>query len=321
MKKEFIVNRQGKDFVLYAGLLDQAHREGLKRISTKLLQAPDDTNSQVAICWAEVETEKGIFSGIGDAGPHNVGRMIAPHTIRMAETRAKARALRDAINVGVTAFEELGDVDDDTAPLQRPALVEGSASSAPKEPTPIRQPAAATKPAQQQQPAPASDEQRAQLKRLRSLAGIETPIADDLSAPAAATEIRTLASRPSREGHFSMLVSAAQTLQDEFGVSRAADFPEDTATIGEIDDLLQSFRTDYAARKAAAASAPAPATPAAPAGPVASKVQIDRITKLSAALGRPPQIAVGLTSEAAAAQISTLVHEFNAQAKGGRVHA
>ena len=113
MKKEFIVNRQGKDFALYAGLLDQAHREGLKRITTKLLQAPNDENGQLAICYAEVETEKGIFSGIGDATPQNVGRMIAPHAIRMAETRAKARALRDAINVGVTSLEELGDFEEE----------------------------------------------------------------------------------------------------------------------------------------------------------------------------------------------------------------
>ena len=115
MKKEFIVNRQGKDFALYAGLLDQAHREGLKRITTKLLQAPNDENGQLAICYAEVETEKGVFSGIGDATPQNVGRMIAPHAIRMAETRAKARALRDAINVGVTSVEELGDFEEEAA--------------------------------------------------------------------------------------------------------------------------------------------------------------------------------------------------------------
>lgn len=127
MKKEFIVNRQGKDFALYAGLLDQAHREGLKRITTKLLQAPNDENGQLAICYAEVETEKGVFSGIGDATPQNVGRMIAPHAIRMAETRAKARALRDAINVGVTSVEELGDFEEEAAhasphsAAQRPA--------------------------------------------------------------------------------------------------------------------------------------------------------------------------------------------------------
>jgi hypothetical protein len=72
----------------------------------------------MAICHAEVETEKGTFTGIGDASPDNVGRMIAVHTIRMAETRAKARALRDAINVGVTAFEELGDVDEDSSEVR-----------------------------------------------------------------------------------------------------------------------------------------------------------------------------------------------------------
>jgi hypothetical protein len=107
--RQFIVNRQGREFVLYAGLLDQAHREGLKRITTKLLQAPTSENGQMAICWAEVETEQGVFSGIGDASPESVARQIVPHLTRMSETRAKGRALRDALNVGgLCTLEELG---------------------------------------------------------------------------------------------------------------------------------------------------------------------------------------------------------------------
>jgi hypothetical protein len=71
------------------------------------------------------------FSGIGDASPENVSRNIVPHLIRMAETRAKARALRDAVNVGATALEELSDGDD--AP---PAGDFGGATRS--RPTPIR---------------------------------------------------------------------------------------------------------------------------------------------------------------------------------------
>jgi hypothetical protein len=111
----FITHRGDREFVLYAGLLDMAHREGLRRITTKLVQVPSAENGQLAIVWAEVETNRGAFTGIGDASPDNVGRMVALHTIRMAETRAKARALRDAINVGVTALEELGP-DEDNMP-------------------------------------------------------------------------------------------------------------------------------------------------------------------------------------------------------------
>jgi hypothetical protein len=112
VKKEFIVNRQGKDFVLYEGLLDEAHQQGLSRISTTLIQLPHEENGNMAVVAAEVETSKGIFSGLGDASPGNVGRLIIPHILRMAETRAKARALRDAVNIGVTALEELDDADD-----------------------------------------------------------------------------------------------------------------------------------------------------------------------------------------------------------------
>jgi hypothetical protein len=108
VREEYMIERQGKRFVLYAGLLEEAHSRGLRSIETELLQVPAAENGDVAIVRAVVRMEEGKFSGIGDAGPQNVGRMIAPHLIRMAETRAKARALRDAINVGVTAFEELG---------------------------------------------------------------------------------------------------------------------------------------------------------------------------------------------------------------------
>jgi len=107
MNQEYMIERQGKRFVLYAGLLEEAHARGLRSIDTELLQIPSVENGEVAIARAVVRTEEGKFSGIGDASPGNVGRAIQPHIIRMAETRAKARALRDAINVGVTALEEL----------------------------------------------------------------------------------------------------------------------------------------------------------------------------------------------------------------------
>lgn len=108
MKKEFMVDRQGKSFVLYAGLLDEAHARGLKSITTSLLQPPSGANGDLAVCAATVEMGDGrTFAGIGDASPQNVNEMMRHCLIRMAETRAKARALRDAVNVGMAALEEL----------------------------------------------------------------------------------------------------------------------------------------------------------------------------------------------------------------------
>jgi hypothetical protein len=129
MRDEFLITRQGKQYVLFAGLLDEAHGRGLRGIDTELVQVPDDSNGNVAIVKATAEMDDGRrFSGIGDASPENVGRNIVPHLIRMAETRAKARALRDAVNVGATALEELSDGDappaeDFEAPRSRPTPI------------------------------------------------------------------------------------------------------------------------------------------------------------------------------------------------------
>ncbi|MDP8950855.1 MAG: hypothetical protein M3N18_01205 [Actinomycetota bacterium] len=119
MREEYMIDRGGRRFVLYAGLLEGAHARGLRSIETELLQVPGPENGEVAIAKAVVRTEEGKFSGIGDASPSNVGRAIVPHIIRMAETRAKARALRDAINVGVTALEELDGEPEEFVPPAR----------------------------------------------------------------------------------------------------------------------------------------------------------------------------------------------------------
>ncbi len=129
---EFIVEKMGRKFILFNGLLHEAHNQGLKRIETSILQFPSTENASTCICHAIVETEKGTFSGIGDANASNVSRGILPHYIRLAETRSIARALRFAINAPAAALEELGpdavDVDD-AEPHDAPSR---------REPTPIR---------------------------------------------------------------------------------------------------------------------------------------------------------------------------------------
>ena len=130
MREDYMIERGGRRFVLYAGLLEEAHARGLRSIETELLQVPGVENGEVAIARAVVRTEEGKFSGIGDASPGNVSRAIVPHIIRMAETRAKARALRDAINVGVAALEELGDEEVVPEPAREARSVQSSRTPA-----------------------------------------------------------------------------------------------------------------------------------------------------------------------------------------------
>lgn len=158
----FLINLKGKEFVTYAGLLDLAHQQGLARLEVELIQHPGPDNGNEAICRAIAESSSGqIFSDWGDASPTNTNKMISAHLIRMASTRAKARALRDLTNIGITALEELGgDVDDFTGSKNGTSFDSGNGTGNGNGSGPSRSPRKAPKatpqaaPAQQlQQPA------------------------------------------------------------------------------------------------------------------------------------------------------------------------
>ena len=113
LDESYIKKIDDKDFVLYAGLLDVAHQKNLISVDVELIQFPSDENKQTAICKATVKTFDGkTFSDIGDANPQNCNSKVARHLIRMASTRSKARAFRDMDNIGLTALEELGDLNE-----------------------------------------------------------------------------------------------------------------------------------------------------------------------------------------------------------------
>jgi hypothetical protein len=93
--------------------LGEAHERGLQAIETELVQIPTADNEHTAIVKATVRMKDGsVFQDYGDANPRNTNARIATALIRMASTRAKGRALRDAINVGQTMLEELPDLDE-----------------------------------------------------------------------------------------------------------------------------------------------------------------------------------------------------------------
>lgn len=115
-KKKFITNLQGKEFMTYNGLIALAKEKGLLSITSTIIQFPSVENGETIIVMAEaigIEKVGGVtkevrYTGIGDANKSNCNRQVGQHFIRMAETRAKGRALRDFLGIDMVMSEELG---------------------------------------------------------------------------------------------------------------------------------------------------------------------------------------------------------------------
>jgi hypothetical protein len=101
---QFLVEIQGKQFVTFHGLLALAHQHGLLSLKATFLSV----TPELALAHAVATFRDGReFEECGDATPSNVNARIKPHFARMALTRAKARCLRDALNLAYVCAEEL----------------------------------------------------------------------------------------------------------------------------------------------------------------------------------------------------------------------
>jgi hypothetical protein len=101
---QFLTEIHGKQFVQYAGLLAMAHERGLVNLSASFISVSSD----LALAEATAEFADGkLFKECADATPGNVGPTVRAHYPRIAATRAKARCLRDALNISVCSLEEM----------------------------------------------------------------------------------------------------------------------------------------------------------------------------------------------------------------------
>lgn len=112
-RKEFVMKiggAKGKDAVLYNGLLALAHEEPtFGHIRAFMTQYPSPENKFTAFARAEIYNKDGMMIGMeeADASAANCGKMTAASFPRMALTRAKGRAFRDFLNVGMVTSDEI----------------------------------------------------------------------------------------------------------------------------------------------------------------------------------------------------------------------
>jgi hypothetical protein len=103
---DYTVDIKGKKYVEYKGLLAYAHEQGLVSLEATFISV----TPTLALAEAKAIFADGrMFRESGEATPENVGTQVKAHFARISLTRAKARVLRDALNVDMVALEELGD--------------------------------------------------------------------------------------------------------------------------------------------------------------------------------------------------------------------
>jgi hypothetical protein len=128
-----IINIKGKEAVTANGLVVLGHEKGLKKLTTTILQFPNSSNDNTCIIQADligygwspaenkvVEVE---FSAIGDANPKNCTAMVAAAFIRMAETRAVGRVMRNYTNIGMLCSDEIGSATEEQVSMISPNQV------------------------------------------------------------------------------------------------------------------------------------------------------------------------------------------------------
>lgn len=115
--QRFLTYIHGKAFVQYEGLLAMAQEKGLRSLRVIFTHV----DAHMALAQADLLMADGSeYTDVADATPDNVPPHIKPHYPRMAATRAKARVLRMALDIGMCSVEEVAIEPDESQPQDPP---------------------------------------------------------------------------------------------------------------------------------------------------------------------------------------------------------
>ena len=94
------------DMTTFKDLLEDAHKKFPKMLEIETCLIENDWEKKRAIFKAKVKADGNVYEAYGDADQDNCGTLVQKHWVRMAETRAIARALRWATNNAGATVEE-----------------------------------------------------------------------------------------------------------------------------------------------------------------------------------------------------------------------
>jgi len=115
-----------KPIAKYAQVLAMQH-QFITSILAEIIQLPSAENGGMAVFKCTVTIERDgqdprVFVSHGDAAPDSVSPDMRPNIVRIAETRAKARAIKDAIGFTGLVAEEMSDYSGESASVTRTAV-------------------------------------------------------------------------------------------------------------------------------------------------------------------------------------------------------
>ena len=126
------MRQHGKPYITHVGLVWLANHRGKPWNGTIVshdIKWNQNGHPHAAVVVFKVWDDEQEHTDIGDASTSNVGKMIVPHLIRMASTRAQNRALRAFVGyAGCTADElQLGEAyqEPSAAPREQPRVDTG----------------------------------------------------------------------------------------------------------------------------------------------------------------------------------------------------
>jgi hypothetical protein len=104
--ERYIADIHGTKSIKFAGLLLLAHQDGLTSLKAEFTANTDTLATAHAVA---IFNDGRHFEDSGDATEANVGPKVKQHFRRVALTRAKARALKDALGLDLVADVELAE--------------------------------------------------------------------------------------------------------------------------------------------------------------------------------------------------------------------